>query len=111
MNIACVLLQELPLQMVLRERPGWRGAPVAIIDGEGPHAHINYCNQLAARAGIRVGMQQAAARNLVPALHTRMVLPEETDRAVHDLIRSLQTFSPRVEVDRHFRPARRTFQA
>ncbi len=96
-RVCCVLLPQLPLQILLKKRPYWLAAPVAVVNDEGPNGRILHLNREAMRSRLRVGMSQGPARDLVPTLHTAVVPPEEIANTVQELIRSMQTFSPRVE--------------
>ena len=93
----CVLLPSLPLQIVLRNRPHWRGAPIAIVDDEGPNGRITHLDALAKKSRLRIGMRQVVARDLLPSPRTAIVAPDETTAVSQELVRALQTFSPRVE--------------
>lgn len=100
-RVSCVLLPTLPLQILLREKPHWDGAPVAVVDDEGPNGRITHLNVLAKKSRLRIGMRQTVARDLLPNLHTAVVSPEEASKVSCELISSLQTFSPRVEAIDH----------
>jgi protein ImuB len=100
-RVCCVLLPMLPLQILLRSKPHWSGAPVAVVDDEGPNGRITYLNTLAKKSRLRIGMRQTVARDLLPGLHTAVVSPEEASEVSRELISSLQTFSPRVEALDH----------
>jgi len=100
-RVSCVLLPMLPLQILLRKKPHWSGAPVAVVDDEGPIGRITHLNTLAKKSRIRIGMRQTVARDLLPNLHTAVVSPEEASEVSRELIASLQTFSPRVEAIDH----------
>lgn len=96
-RVTCVLLPMLPMQILLRQKPNWINAPVAIVDDEGPHGRVTHLNGLARKCRLRIGMRQAVARDLVPNLHATIVSPGEATAVTRELIASLQTFSPRVE--------------
>lgn len=91
----------LPLQILLRKKPHWKGSPIAIIDDEGPHGRIIHLDEIAKKNRLRIGMRQVVARDLVPNLRTAIVSPDETSEIHAELITSLQTFSPRVEAIDH----------
>jgi len=91
----------LPLQILLRKKPHWNGAPIAVVDDEGPNGRITHLNMLARRSRLRIGMHQSVARDLLPSLHTAVVSTEQISEIRHELITSLQTFSPRVEAIDH----------
>ena len=96
-RVGCVLLPMLPLQILLRKKPHWAAAPVAVVDDEGPNGRITHLNALAKKSRLRIGMRQTVARDLLPNLHTAVVSPEEASEVSRELITALQTFSPRVE--------------
>lgn len=96
-RVSCVVLPMLPLQILLRKKPNWSSAPVAVVDDEGPSGRISHLNVLAKKSRLRIGMRQTVARDLVPNLHTAVVLPERVSEVSRELIEALQTFSPRVE--------------
>jgi protein ImuB len=91
----------LPLQILLRDRPHWAGAPVAVVGDEGPNGRITHLNALAKKSRLRIGMRQTVARDLLPNLHAAVVSPEQASEVSCELITSLQTFSPRVEAIEH----------
>jgi len=96
-RVSCVSLPMFPLQIVLRDRSHWHGAPIAIVDDEGPNGRITHLNALARRSRLRSGMRQSVARDLLPNLHTALVPPETLSELSKELLQGLQTFSPRVE--------------
>ncbi len=100
-RVSCVLLPMLPLQILLRQKPHWNGAPVAVVDDDGPNGRITHLNTLARKSLLRIGMRQTVARDLLPSLHTAVVSSEEASEVGRELITSLQTFSPRVEAIDH----------
>ena len=84
-RVALVKLPDLPLQMLLHERPEFRGRPTAVITGDGPGARITYLNRAALAAGLRVGLTHAAARDRLPGLHTGMLtehIKQQQDAAI-----------------------------
>ncbi len=96
-RVTCVLLPMLPMQILLRQKPHWQNAPVAVVDDEGPNGRITHLNRLALKHRLRIGMRQTIARDLVLNLHTAIVSPDEISMITQELITSLQTFSPKVE--------------
>lgn len=100
-RICCVLLPVLPLQILLRKKPHWRGSPVAVVDDEGPHGRITHLDELAKKSRLRIGMRQVVARDILPNVRTSVVAPEELSQISAELITALQTFSPRVESIQH----------
>ena len=96
-RVSVVLLPKLPLQIVLRDKPHWRGSPIAIVDDEGPNGRITHLDPLAKKGRLRIGMRQSVARDLLPKLHTAIVSPQQISEVSNELVQALQTFSPRVE--------------
>lgn len=99
---AAIVLPALPLQILLRDKPSWRGTPVAVAEGDGPDAPLLFVNEAARKKRLRPGARQGTARDLVPDLRTKVVPPEHVRATSDELIAALQTFSPRVEPDEHF---------
>ena len=95
--IACVAIPSLALQVLLRDRPSFRGHPVAVASGEGPEARLLELSREALAARLRVGIRQGDARDLVPGLRTAVVRAERLEELREDLLAGLGTFSPRVE--------------
>lgn len=96
-QVACVVLPVMALQILWRRRPEWRGKPVAVVGDETPEAPLLLLSDEARASGLRLGLRQGAARNLVLDLCTAVVAPEELEALARDLARALQAFSPRVE--------------
>ena len=101
-RVALVKLPELPLQMLLQERPEFRGRPTAVISSEGPEGRITYLNRAALAAGLRLGLTHAAARDRLPGLHTGVVSPERVRALEAELASGLQMLTPKVEPCTHF---------
>lgn len=99
-RIACLELPELPLQILLRDHPHWRGHPVALVPEDAPQAPLVRVNRAARKLRLRTGMRYGAARSLVPDLRAGVVPPGRVDAVVDELTRALRTFSPHVEADR-----------
>jgi protein ImuB len=99
MHIACVDIPELPLQLLVRAHPDYRGAPVAVVAEERPEAPLLRINRVARELRLRTGMRFGAAKSLVPALRVGSVSAREVEEACTGLVRDLQTFSPHVERD------------
>lgn len=99
---ACVALDELPIQLLRRKRPQWKGKPVAVAADESPEAPITHLSREARSAGLRRGLRQGAARSLVLDLCTGVVSEQELRAAEDGLCAGLRAFSPRVELERRF---------
>lgn len=99
-RLACVSVPALPLQILLRERPGWHGQPVAVVAEEKAQARVLWVNRLARRQGVRAGLRHAEALSLVGALRAAAVPPVEVAAGVAALTALLRRFSPHVEPSR-----------
>jgi protein ImuB len=97
--VACVDIDDLPLQILVRDHPGWRGDPVAVVAEDRPDAPLLYVNHQARKLGLRTGMRFGAAKGLMPALHAAPVSLERVEEISAELLAALQTFSPKVERD------------
>lgn len=96
-RLACVDLPALPLQLLLRRTPAWRGQPVAVVDADRPQGIVLWADRRARASGIRLGMRYAGALSLDGALRAAVVPDDEVRRAVSELTRRLGRVTPRVE--------------
>lgn len=94
---ACVDLAALPLQLVLRQQPDWRGHPTAVVAEDKPQGTVMWVNRCAHAARIRTGMRYAEALSLVPTLRAGVVSEGELAAAVTEITELLRQFSPAVE--------------
>jgi protein ImuB len=97
--VACVDIDDLPLQILTRDRQGWQGAPIAVVAEDRPDALLTYVNHHARKLGLRTGMRYGAAKGLVPSLRAAPVSLEQVEAISTELLSALQTFSPKVERD------------
>jgi protein ImuB len=100
--VALVKLPDLPLQILLQDRPEFCGRPTAVVAGEGPEARVTHLNRAALAAGLRLGLTHAAARDRLPGLHTGVVEPERVAKLEAELASGLQMLTPKVEPCAHF---------
>ncbi len=84
-RVSCILLPMLPLQILLRQKPHWSGAPIAVVDDDGPNGRITHLNALARKSRLQIGMRQTVARDLLPNLHTAVVSPERASKVSQEL--------------------------
>lgn len=99
-RVACVDVPALPLQLLERARPTWRGAPLAVIEEDHPQARLLWIDATAVQKGVRVGMRYAAALQLCRDLRAAPIPPGMLDDAKHELVALCTDFSPKVEPDR-----------
>ncbi|MEO8703396.1 MAG: DNA polymerase Y family protein, partial [Kofleriaceae bacterium] len=97
MNVACLDLPALPLQLVWRREPAWRAHPVVVIDEDRPQGTILWACERARTAGVLVGQRYAHALSLCGGLHARVVPAEQIAAAIVELRAMLHALSPRVE--------------
>jgi protein ImuB len=96
---ACIDIPDLPLQILMREHPDWRDAPVALVAEERPEAELLLVNRHARTMRLRTGMRFGAAKSLLPELRVGCVSALAVEQTAVQLVRDLQTFSPHVERD------------
>lgn len=94
---SCVDVPGLPLQLLLRQHPKWRGHPTVVVKDDRPQGVILWANAHARRNRILPGMTFAAARSLADSLRAAVVEPAQITTAVDELTRALANFSPRIE--------------
>ncbi len=90
---ACVDVPALPLQVLLRERPGWAGGPAAVV----VQGRIRWANRAALDRGVRPGMPHTAATAACPALRAAPVAPGRVAAANARILDALRRLSPVVE--------------
>jgi len=95
--MACVDLPAFPLQLLVREHPGWRDQPVAVVDKDKPQGVILWVNSRARRYRILPGMKYAQGLSLTSHLRAGVVSQVEIERQVRELTERLQFFSADVE--------------
>ena len=96
-RIACIDVPALPLQLLLKHQPQWRGQPVAVVDDNSPRGKLLWVNETARRLRILPGMSYAAARTFASQLHTQVVPTHDVQQAIGELFTILHNYSPRVE--------------
>ena len=107
--LACVDVPALPLQLLLRRRPEWSEAPVAVLGpgGASPGGssslgrlagdRVVWVNRRALRSGVRPGMRPAVADSCCPGLRIGQISVADLDAAVSLLGEQLYRWSPMVE--------------
>ncbi len=100
-RLACVSIPSLALQLLLRERPSWRKAPVVVLDRELATGRVLELNRAAARERIHIGMRFAAASTLASGLRAAVCPPELIVQAQDTALHALLTCTPRVEPCSH----------
>ncbi len=98
-RVACVDIPALPLQLLRRAEPRWRGAPLAVVEEDHPQAYVLWIDPAAAKKGVRVGMRYAAALQLCRELRAAPVPRARIEAAYAELIEALGRSTPKVEPD------------
>ncbi len=96
-RLACLSLPALPLQLLLRLHPDWKGRPVAVVAEEKSQGLILYVNRAAAAAGVRPGWRYGAGLALVSGLRAGVISAETVAGEAGRLAERLQRFTPHVE--------------
>ena len=100
-RVACISLDEFPLQLLLGRRPEWRDFPAVVVDRESAQGIVLWVNGLARERRILPGMRYAAALSLSSQLRAAEVSSRETAEAIAGLAETLRTFTADVEPSRH----------
>jgi protein ImuB len=97
LNVACLDLPALPLQLVWRTEPELRAHAVVVIDEDRPQGSVLWACERARTAGVLPGQRYAHALSLHRGLRARVVPPEQIEAAIVELRAALHALSPRVE--------------
>lgn len=100
MPIACLILPEFPLQLLLRREPAWREHAVAVVDRDAAQGVILWSNEKARAHRILPGMRYAAALSLLSGLRAGEVPPGDVGAAIEALTTSLRFYTPDIEPSR-----------
>ncbi|HKW15185.1 MAG TPA: DNA polymerase Y family protein, partial [Candidatus Krumholzibacteria bacterium] len=98
--LACLILPEFPLQLLLRRYPAWREHAVAVVDRDAAQGMILWSNESARAHCILPGMRYAAALSLLPSLRAGEVPDNDVGSAIEALMDSLRFYTPDVEPSR-----------
>ena len=96
-RLACVELPALPLQLLLKRHPDWRGYPVAVVAEDKPQGLILWVNDKARQFRVLPGLRYAAAFSLASSLHAGEIAVDEVTAAVKAQTHRLMRFTPEVE--------------
>jgi len=94
---ACVSISAFALQLLVRERPGWRELPAAVVERDEASGTILSANRAAYEKGIRAGISYTQALSLCGELRAAVVSPEERKAAREEIMGVLCGFTPEVE--------------
>src|SRR5262245_47997863 len=98
--LACLILPEFPLQLLLRGQAVWREHPVAVVDRDAAQGIILWSNEKARAHRILPGLRYAAALSLVPELRAGEVPSSDLGSAIEALVAALRFYTPDVEPSR-----------
>jgi protein ImuB len=94
----CISIDRLALQILLKDNPSWRGAPVAVTKEERPQSPILALTRQAREKGLDAGMSYASALSLVPDLRARAVPQARVVEARDHVVSLLSAFTPDIEL-------------
>ena len=100
-RLACVNLNEFPLQLLLRRRPEWKDHPTAVVNRDNAQGTLLWVNERARERRILPGMRFAPALSLSSNLRAGMVPQSEIEETVAALAERLRFFTPDVEPSTH----------
>jgi protein ImuB len=93
----CISVDRLPLQILLKDNPAWKGTPIAVTREQRPQSPILSLNREAREKGLAPGMKYASALSLVPSLRARSVSRGRIEEARERIVALLSTFTPDIE--------------
>lgn len=96
-RLACVEVQDLPLQLLKAHHPQWQGLPTVVLDQDRPQGKILWVSPEARQKGVTPGMRYAEALSFTPDLQGAEVPEGEIKRELEELADLLRGFSPEVE--------------
>jgi protein ImuB len=96
-QVACVDVPALALQLVMRAHPEWQADPVVVVEDDRPFATIVWVNRAARTHGITRGMSFAQAKAASARLHAEVVAEDALERGINALFELLIPFSPHIE--------------
>jgi len=96
-HLACVNVDDLNLQLLLKDHPDWRILPAAVVSKDSPYGTILTVNARGKELGVSPGMRYAAGLSFTPELRAGTVSRSRVKEGVEGLIRCLKRFSPKVE--------------
>lgn len=95
-RVACVDVPALPLQLLWRREPAWRGQPTVVVDEDRPQGLVRWASEQARALRVLPGQRYATALSLAPELRAAVVPPEEIAAAVGELAVRLHALSPEI---------------
>ena len=95
-RVACLDIPALPLQLLWRREPAWRGHPTVVVDEDRPQGLIRWASEQARALRVLPGQRYATALGLAAGLRAGVVPPEEIAAAVDTLAARLHRLSPEV---------------
>jgi protein ImuB len=93
---ACLRLPQFPLQLLLHQKPEWRGERVVWLEELKADARVRYLSPQAAAAGVQVGARYATVLGLVPDLLAGTCGIQELSWADRQVVEHLRKFSPQI---------------
>ncbi len=96
-RLACVDIPLLPLQLLARRYPEWKGLPKVVIERDDPQGRLLWVDEAAWRSRIRPGMRYGAALALERRLRAAVVPTRDILTAVEEVAEDLLAVCPRIE--------------
>lgn len=93
---ACLRLPQFPLQLLLHQKPEWRGKRVVWLDSLKADSRVRYLSVEASRAGVHPGARYATILGVVPDLLAGTCTREELQRADRWVVERLRQFTPQI---------------
>ena len=93
---ACLRLPQFPLQLLLQQKPQWRGEKVVWLKELKADAKVCYLTPQAAAAGVKLGARYATVLGVVPDLLAGTCSEDELKAADYTLLEILRRFSPQI---------------
>jgi nucleotidyltransferase/DNA polymerase involved in DNA repair len=97
--IACVRIPYFIAAVESRERSAMDTAPFALIRSQDSRRELFAFSQEAAQYGVRPGMTLTQAQAVCPNIQILPARPTYYDRAIEEMLETLSTFSPQVEIE------------
>ncbi len=96
-RMACVVLPEYPLQLLLKRNPQWLEHPVAVVDRDKAQGKLLWVNERARALRILPGLRYSEGLSLSHELRAGVVTEEDLQTQTERLLRRLRFYSADVE--------------
>ena len=93
---ACLRLPQFPLQLLLHQKPEWRGKRVVWLPNLKADARVRYLTPQALEAGVEPGGRYATVLGVVPSLLAGTSTAEQLQQADECVLEVLRRFTPQI---------------